>query len=291
MATKATTKAPSKATAKKAAPRKAASGKAKANWTIESVAAELLACEDERREREPFTDEWPELDLDTGYQIQDLNLTKRLERGEKLIGVKLGLTSRAKQQRMGVHFPFVAWLTDAMILPAGDPVPQHKLIHPRIEPEIVFVMGDGLAGPGVSCAQAMSAVESVYGGFEIIDSRYRNFRFKAGDVSADNASSGFYVTGPIGVHPSSIDLALEGVLVEVDGQIVDSATGAAVQGHPGEALALAANDLARRGHGIEPGWVVLTGGMTDAVFAPPGSSVAVHFTNLGSCFINGGEQP
>ena len=127
-------------------------------WDIESVAAELLRCEDERREREPFTDEWPELDLDTGYAIQDLNLAKRLERGEKLIGVKLGLTSRAKQQRMGVHFPFVAWLTDAMVLPVGDPVPQGKLIHPRIEPEIVFVMGERLEGPGITCAQAMSAV-------------------------------------------------------------------------------------------------------------------------------------
>lgn len=258
-------------------------------WDIESVAAELLACEDERREREPFTDEWTELDLDTGYAIQDLNLQKRLDRGEKLIGVKLGLTSRAKQQRMGVHFPFVAWLTDAMILPVGDPVPQSKLIHPRIEPEIVFIMGDRLEGPGVTAAQAMSAVESVWGGAEVIDSRYRNFRFKAGDVSADNASSGAFVTGPVGLPPAELDLALEAVLVEVNGEILDSATGAAVQGHPGEALALAANDLARRGHAIEPGWIVLTGGMTDAVFAPPGASVAMHFTNLGSVFLNGGE--
>ena len=159
-------------------------------WDIESVAAELLRCEDERREREPFTDEWPELDLDTGYAIQDLNLAKRLERGEKLIGVKLGLTSRAKQQRMGVHFPFVAWLTDAMVLPVGDPVPQGKLIHPRIEPEIVFVMGERLEGPGITCAQAMSAVESVWGGAEVIDSRYKNFRFAAGDVAAVLVRSG-----------------------------------------------------------------------------------------------------
>lgn len=259
-------------------------------WTVESVAAELLACEDERREREPFTDEWTDLDLDTGYEIQDLNLAKRLERGEKLIGVKLGLTSRAKQQRMGVSTPFVAWLTDAMIMPIGDPVPQEKLIHPRVEPEIVFVMGSRLEGPGVTAAQAMSAVETVWGGAEVIDSRYRNFRFKAGDVSADNASSGAFVTGPIGLPPSELDLALEGVLVEVDGAIIDSATGAAVQGHPGEALALAANDLARRGHAIEAGWIVLTGGMTDAVFSPPGSKIAMHFTNLGSVFIAGGEQ-
>jgi 2-oxo-3-hexenedioate decarboxylase len=97
---------------------------------------------------------------------------------------------------MGVHFPFVAWLTDAMVLPVGDPVPQGKLIHPRIEPEIVFVMGERLEGPGITCAQAMSAVESVWGGAEVIDSRYKNFRFTAGDVAADNASSGAFVTGP-----------------------------------------------------------------------------------------------
>ncbi|MGW5237411.1 2-keto-4-pentenoate hydratase [Monashia sp. NPDC004114] len=258
-------------------------------WDIESVAAELLACEDERREREPFTDEWPGLDLDTGYRIQDLNLEKRRDRGEQLIGVKLGLTSRAKQQRMGVHVPFVAWLTDAMVLPVGDAVPQSRLIHPRVEPEIVFVMGDRLEGPGVTCARAMAAVESVWGGAELIDSRYRDFRFTAGDVVADNASSGAFVTGPIGLPPAQLDLGLEAVLVEVDGVVVDSATGAAVQGHPGEALALAANDLARRGHAIEPGWIVLTGGMTDAVYAPPGTSVAMHFTHLGSVFLNGGD--
>jgi len=258
-------------------------------WDIESVAAELLRCEAERVDRPPFSDEWPELDLATGYAIQDRTLQARLDRGESLVGVKLGLTSKAKQQRMGVHFPFVAWLTDAMVMPAGEPVPQPRLIHPRIEPEIVFVMRERLAGPGVTCATAMAAVDTVWGGAEVIDSRFRDFRFTAGDVVADNASSGAFVTGPVGVAPGDLDLSLEAALVEVDGVIVDSATGAAVQGHPGEALALAANELARRGHALEPGWIVLTGGMTDAVPAPAGASVAIHFTNLGSIFVNGGE--
>lgn len=262
----------------------------RSGWDIASVAAELLRCEDERIDRPPFSDEWPELDLDTGYAIQDLNLQARLDRGETLVGVKLGLTSKAKQQRMGVHFPFVAWLTDAMVLATGEPVPQDRLIHPRVEPEIVFLMGERLVGPGVTCARAMSAVESVWGGAEVIDSRYREFRFTAGDVAADNASSAAFTTGPYGRPPEQLDLALEAVLVEVDGAVVDSATGAAVQGHPGEALALAANDLARRGLALEAGWIVLTGGMTDAVPAPPGSSIAMHFTSLGSVFVNGGES-
>ena len=261
------------------------------NWNVDTVATELLACEAERRDRVKFTDEWPELDVETGYQIQDETLRRRLARGEQLIGVKLGLTSRAKQERMGVTTPFVAWLTDAMVLPADLPVPQDKLIHPRIEPELVFIMGDRLEGPGVTGAQALAAVSHVLGGAEIIDSRYRDFKFLAGDVVADNASSGAYMTGPVALPPEALDLSTEAVLVEVDGAIVDSATGAAIMGHPAEALALAANDLAKRGLAIEAGWVVLTGGMTDAVFAPPGSSVACHFTSLGSVFFNGGAEP
>lgn len=258
-------------------------------WDVASVADELLRCEDERRDRPPFTDDWPDLDLETGYAIQDRNLEARLARGETLVGVKLGLTSRAKQERMGVHVPLIAWLTDAMVLPAGAPVPQDRLIHPRVEPEIVFVMGRRLEGPGVTAATATAAVESVLGGAEVIDSRFRDFRFTAGDVVADNASSAAYVTGPITRSPAELDLSLEAVLVEVDGEVVDSATGAAVLGHPAEALALAANELARRGRAIEPGWVVLTGGMTDAVPVPTGSSVAMHFTSLGSVHVRGGE--
>ena len=247
-----------------------------AKWDEASVAAELLACEAERRDREPFTDEWPELDVDTGYRIQDANLAKRLARGEKLVGVKLGLTSEAKQKRMGVYAPFVAWLTDDMILNEGDPVPQAKLIHPRIEPEIIFVMKDRLAGPGVTRESAMAAVGTVSAGAEVIDSRYKNFRFRAGDVVADNASSGAWATGSVVVKPEDIDLLNEKVEVYVDGKLEHTGTGADVQGHPGEALALAANDLARRGLAIEAGQIVLTGGITDAVFAPPGSTVTLQ---------------
>ena len=257
-------------------------------WTVHGAATVLLAAEDARADREPLTAEWPGLDLATGYAVQDETLRRRLARGERLVGVKLGLTSRAKQQRMNVTSPMTAWLTDAMALGLGAAVPQDRLIHPRAEPEIVFVMRARLAGPGVTAATALAAVGSVHAGMEVIDSRYRDFRFTLPDVVADNASSGFFVTGPVGVPPAALDLALEACLLEVDGQVVDSATGAAVQGSPAQALALAANDLGRRGLVIEPGWIVLTGGMTDAVAVPPGASLAAHFTHLGSIFLAGG---
>ncbi|WP_184729281.1 2-keto-4-pentenoate hydratase [Saccharopolyspora phatthalungensis] len=227
-----------------------------------------------------LTEDWPDLDVATGYAIQDEALRLRRERGETLVGLKLGLTSRAKQQRMGIDAPLLAWLTDAMILPAGVPVPE--LIHPRAEPELVFVMGKRLAGPGATAATALAAVSHVCAGIEIIDSRYCDYKFTLPDVVADNGSSAFFSLGPVSKPPSELDLSLEAALVEVDGKIVDTATGAAVQGHPAEALALAANALAARGLAIEPGWVVLTGGMTDAVEMKSGSRVAAHFSNLGS---------
>ena len=258
------------------------------NWNPDTVATELLACEAERRDREPFTDEWTDMSLTTGYAIQDETLARRLRRGETLTGVKLGLTSRAKQERMHVSQPLVAWLTDAMFLPVGVPVSASKYIHPRVEPEIVFVMGQDLCGPGVSAASAMAAVAWITSGVEVIDSRYKNFRFTAPDVVADNASTGAYVTGPVFLRPDQIDLAGESVAVEVGGQIVDSATGAAILGHPAEALALAANQLAERGQSIRAGQIVLTGGITDAYPVPDGAKLAFHFGHLGSIQIRGG---
>lgn len=246
---------------------------------VREAAASLLGTVSERS---PLSADWPDLDVETAYAIQDEALRQRRDRGETLVGLKLGLTSRAKQQRMGIDAPLLAWLTDAMVLPAGAPVPHGSLIHPRAEPELVFVLGRRLAGPGVTAATALAAVDRVYGGIEIIDSRYADYRFTLPDAVADNGSSAYFSVGPVGLPPASLDLSLEAALLEVDGQIVDTATGAAVQGHPAEALALAANALATRGLALEPGWLVLTGGMTDAVPLRPGSRVAAHFSHLGS---------
>jgi 2-oxo-3-hexenedioate decarboxylase len=249
---------------------------------VREAAEILLAAAASATDRDPLTDTWPDLDVETAYAIQEEALRIRRARGETVIGLKLGLTSRAKQQRMGIDSPLVAWLTDAMVLPAGTPVPHDELIHPRAEPELVFVLGQRLSGPGVTAATALAAVDKVYGGIEIIDSRFAGYRFKLPDAVADNGSSACFGLGPIGVRPERLDLSLEAALLEVDGQIVDTATGAAVQGHPAEALALAANMLAERGIALEPGWLVLTGGMTDAVELRPGARVAAHFSHLGS---------
>lgn len=256
-------------------------------WTVESAAQILLDAEASRTDRTPITDEWPELDLGTAYRVQDELIARKVAAGDKVVGVKLGLTSRAKQIRMGIDSPLTAWLTESMVIPVGEPIPTSELIHPRVEPEIVFVMGEQLSGPGVTAARAMEAVESVYAGMEVIDSRYIDFKFTLPDVVADNASSSRFVIGGAQRKPEDLDLALEACVLQVDGGVVATATGAAVQGHPAEALALAANSLARRGIAIEAGWIVLTGGLTDAVFVTPGTQVTAEFTNLGTIAVAG----
>ena len=256
-------------------------------WTIDRAADVLLVAEATRTDRHPLTDDWPELDLETAYRVQTKVIAHKIAHAENIIGVKLGLTSHAKQQRMGVTSPLTGWLTDGMILESGAPIPTADLIHPRVEPEIVFVLGERLAGPGVTAASAMRTVRSVYAGVEVIDSRYTDFKFTLPDVVADNASSSRFVLGDVELDPRYLDLAAEEVVLSVDGTVVDTATGAAVQGHPAEALALAANALSERGIALEPGWIVLTGGMTDAVFVEPGQPIVARFSNLGSITVTG----
>ncbi|MBK1787957.1 2-keto-4-pentenoate hydratase [Prauserella cavernicola] len=255
------------------------------NWDIDTAADVLLAAEARRQDRGPITDEWAGLDLGTAYRVQRRLVEKKIAAGESIVGVKLGLTSRAKQERMGIDSPLTAVLTDGYALEADVPLQLDQLIHPRVEPEIVFVMRKRLEGPGVTAATALNAVESVHAGLEVIDSRYIDFKFTLPDVVADNASSARFVVGGKAVSPKNLDLALEACALSVNGAVVDTATGAAVQGHPAEALAMAANDLARRGEAIEAGQVVLTGGLTDAVFIHAGEQIGAEFSNLGSVFL------
>lgn len=253
---------------------------------ISSAVAALRRAEATRTPRGRLTREWEGLDLDTAYMVQNALVEERVAAGETVVGIKLGLTSRAKQERMGISSPLTAVLTDAYILPADVPVPLDRLIQPRAEPELVFVMGQPLRGPGVTAATALAAVDRVYGGFEIIDSRYVDYDFGLPDVVADNASSAFFVIGGVGRRADELDLALEAVVLSVGGDVVDTATGAAVQGHPAEALALAANALGARGQEIPVGAIVLTGGLTDAIALTPGASLAAEFTHLGTVHLS-----
>lgn len=260
-----------------------------AEWDVRRAAGVLLHAERGRTDRGRITAEWTQLDQPTAYDVQKAVLKLKQAQGETVVGIKLGLTSRAKQVRMGIDSPLTGVLTDAMAMQYGSTIDVGKLIHPRVEPEIVFVLGRELRGPGITASIAMAAVAAVHAGLEVIDSRFTDFDFALPDVIADNASSARFVVGPLGVGPAGLDLALEACVLRRNGVVVETATGAAVQGHPGEALALAANALAERGEHLPAGSIVLTGGMTDAVFVEAGDDVSVEFTTLGSisCAVSG----
>lgn len=199
--------------------------------------------------------------------------TADVAHGEQLIGVRLGgAATRRVPWRIGDGAPELSWLTGSMRLPAGQPVP--PMPDPRLVPHLAVVLGDPLTGPGVSPARALAAVASVHAAAELT----------AVDSGAGPAG-GWFLVGPAGRPVAGLDLALEACLVEVDGQVTDSGTGAAAAGHPAEALAWAANALDAQGLALEPGWLVLTGPLTAPVPLPPAAALAVHFTTLGSLFL------
>ena len=246
----------------------------------------LAAAVRERRAIGRLTERF-ELSLEDGYAVQDELTARRIAAGERVVGAKLGLTSPAKQQQMKVAEPVYGKLFSGGVHPSEAPVEIGSLIHPRVEPEIVLVIGERLAGPGVTVADVLAATEWVAAGMEVIDSRYDDFSFTAADVVADNTSEAKVVLGPLLSRPDDLDLALIGLLLEVDGAQVATATGAATMGHPAQATAMLANFLGGRGEAIEAGWMIFTGGLTAAVPLQAGSHVTATFGHLGSITVRG----
>ena len=248
----------------------------------QSIADALIAAERERKAIAPFTDADPGLDAETGYQVQRLVVQHRLDRGERLIGAKLGLTSRAKQEAMGVHEPLYGWLTSDMVHPHGEPLPLDELIHPRAEPEIAFLIGRELRAPA-TITSVLEATDAVLAAVEVLDSRYEDFRFRLPDVIADNASGSRIVLGPRARVPDDVcDLRLLGCVLRAQGDVVATAAGGAVMGHPAAAVAWLVNRLSPQDWPLEPGALVLSGGLTAPVPMRPGSVVSAEFDGLGT---------
>jgi 2-oxo-3-hexenedioate decarboxylase len=222
-----------------------------------------------------------DFDQTTAYRVQNALVRRRLARGERLVGGKLGLTSRAKQIAMGVDEPLYGFVTSGMAHPDGARLDLKEYIHPRVEPEIAFVLADPLEGPGVTTDDVLAATRFVCPALDVIDSRYEGFSFKHLDAIADNASSAAFALGNDYSAPTA-DLALAGCVLEVDGKVVDSAAGAAVMGHPAAAVAFMANELGAAGEYLQPGWVVLSGGLTAPVPLTPGRTVTATIAGLGS---------
>lgn len=218
--------------------------------------------------------------LTDAYAVQAASITRRLRRGERRSGAKLGFTSRAKAAQMGVFDVIYGRLTDAMLLPDGSIVDLARFIHPRVEPEVAFLLAKPLRHP-VSPAEAWAAVGGVAPALEIIDSRYENFKFSLADVVADNCSGAGYVLGQW--HAPTVDISNLGMVLEFDGRAVEIGSSAAILGHPARSLVEAARFAAETGDRLEAGFVVMAGGATAAAALKPGTAVRVAVQHLGEC--------
>ncbi|RQT02128.1 2-oxo-3-hexenedioate decarboxylase [Burkholderia contaminans] len=249
---------------------------------VESLAAHLDDCMREARDTTKITDRHPEMDWDDAYAVQDAIRRRQLARGARIVGYKAGLTSHAKMRQMGVDTPVFGFLTDVYDLPEGGECNTAELIHPKVEPEIAFVTKAELKGPGCHIGAVLAATDFVIAGIEVIDSRYRDFKFDLKSVVADNTSAARFVAGGRPLAVDGVDLRTLGVVLEKNGRPVAFGAGAAVLGHPAAAIAMLANHLGARGESIPAGSLILSGGITEAVAVEAGDSVTLRVQDIGS---------
>ena len=250
--------------------------------TIAGLAEHLENAELQAHDVLKITDEHPEMDWDDAYAIQAEILRRKLARGNRVVGLKAGLTSHAKMKQMGVDTPCFGFLVDTFSVADGGEIKVGELIHPKVEPEIAFVLKRALKGPGCHIGAVLAATDFVIPGMEIIDSRYRDFKFDLKSVIADNTSSARFVIGGNMRDLGELDLPTLGVVLEINGEVKSMAAGAAVLGNPLVAIAMMANELGKRGQEIPAGTFIMTGGVTEAIPVAKGDNVNVRFQDLGN---------
>ncbi|WP_289135823.1 2-keto-4-pentenoate hydratase [uncultured Brevibacillus sp.] len=248
---------------------------------IQQLAQYCLSAEEEKQEIVRITEEYPNLTVEDAYLIQEELVNIKLAQGKKILGPKMGLTSRPKMVQMGVEEPIYGFIFDYMNVPNQEVVSMSDLIHPKVEAEIAFILGKDIEGPGITGAQVLAATEFVVPALEIIDSRYQNFKFTLPDVIADNASSSRVVFGKRIPYSNDLDLELVGVTITINGKLRDFGTGAAVLGNPAQSVAMLANMLSRKGKKLKKGEVILTGGITEALLLETGDAVTAKLDGLG----------
>lgn len=228
-----------------------------------------------------LTDAHPDMDVADAYGVQAELCRRWQAAGRRLTGYKGGLTSKAKMVQMGLDTPAFGVLMGDTCVGDGEAVDMTTLIHPKVEAEIAFVMSRELEGD-VSIDEVLAATEFVLPAIEIIDSRFKDFKFDIQSVIADNTSAARYVVGGSPRRPAGLDLRLLGVVMERNGELVGNAAGAAVMGHPAASVAALVKWLSDSDRALPEGSLVMTGGITEAVAVHAGDHVSVRVQHLGS---------
>jgi len=259
-------------------------------FDIAALADSLFDARTSKQPCEPLTARAPQLSIRDAYTISDINLHRRLgQENARLVGKKIGLTSRAVQKQLGVNEPDFGYLVSSMNVPMGETVSLASLLFPKVEGETAFVLKRDLSGPGVTIADVIRATDFVLPCIEIIDSRVKDWKIKIQDTVADNASSALFV---LGTEPKSLresDLRLAGMALRVDGEVISTGSGAACLDHPCLAVAWLANKLGEFGVSLKAGEIILSGAFGPVVPVTGDAHVEVEISGLGrvSCRFGG----
>lgn len=252
---------------------------------IDQLGGELYDALTQCHTLEPLTNRYPDITIEDAYAIQQKMLARRLAAGEKVVGKKIGVTSKAVMNMLGVFQPDFGWLTDGMVFNEGEAIEAKTLIQPKAEGEIAFVLKKTLKGPGITAADVLAATEGVMACFEIVDSRIQDWKIKIQDTVADNASCGVFVLGDRLVDVRDVDLGTCGMVLEKNGELIATGAGAAALGHPANAVAWLANTLGRLGIALEAGEVVLSGSLGIMVPVAAGDNLRVTIGGIGGCSV------
>lgn len=249
---------------------------------ITACGDELFDAWRERRVLTPLLECFPTIRTEDAYQIQSRFVARRVAAGETIVGKKIGVTSKPVQDFLGVFEPDFGQLTSGMVCQESDGISLNGLIQPKAEAELAFVLERDLVGPGITATDVIRATAYVAPCFEIVDSRIRDWKIKIQDTVADNASCGVLTLGGTRRSPRDIDLALAGMVLEKNGEIISTSCGASVQGSPVNAVAWLANTLGRLGISLKAGDVILSGSQSPLVPVKPGDSLYCSVGGLGS---------
>jgi 2-oxopent-4-enoate/cis-2-oxohex-4-enoate hydratase len=255
--------------------------------TIEELGDELYDALRSRRTLKPLTERWPEITIDDAYHVSLRMVNRRIEDdGEKVIGKKIGVTSLAVQEMLGVFQPDFGYLTDKMMYPNGGPMPiSEQLIQPRAEGEIAFKLSKDLHGPGVTNEDVVDATEYVMACFEVVDSRIHDWKVKIQDTVADNASCGLFVLGDEHVAPEGLDFPNLKMRVYKNGEPLSEGLGSAALDSPLNCVSWLANTLSKFGITLNAGDVVLSGSLVPLEPVVAGDEMRLEVDGIGTASV------
>lgn len=254
--------------------------------TIQALGDELYQAMVKREAVSPLTGRGEDISIDDAYHISLRMLERRIAAGASVIGKKIGVTSKAVQNMLNVHQPDFGYLTDDMVFNSGEVMPiSERLIAPRAEGEIAFMLKKDLTGPGITNADVLAATECVMPCFEIVDSRIRDWKIAIQDTVADNASCGLFVLGDQAVSPRKLDLVTCGMVVEKNGAVLSTGAGAAALGSPVNCVTWLANTLGKFGIALKAGEVILSGSLVPLEPVKAGDYMRVDIGGIGSASV------